>query len=235
MTKLLLGLTLSLLLLEANSINLTAKQEQDWQIETAIPKVSSSLPLGECMSEVVTPPQHLHTITLPFEAQVKKLHVALYDSVKKGQLLAELTGKDWIEIQQQFIEERLELQQQQEVLNRKSRLCREGIIAKKECITANALYKAQKSKLSASKALLKGYGASDKLINRLSNKLKISQTIPVYAEVSGKVLKLNIQSGKSTVPSDALFIILKEGALWLQMDILAKKAMLLKKGQKVQI
>ena len=233
--KLLVGLSMSILMLEASTISLTQEQEQDWQIKVKVAKSSNFLPLGEFMAEVVTPPQNLYSVTLPFEAQVKKLYVASYDNIKEGQLLAEVTGKDWIGIQQQFIEESIELKHYQEMLNRKNRLCREEIIPKKECITANADYKARKSKVNASKALLKGYGASDKMIKKLANEFQISQTIPIYSEVSGKLLELNIQLGKSTTASDILFVILKKGALWLETDILAQQAKHLKEGQNVQI
>ncbi|CAA6803845.1 MAG: Unknown protein [uncultured Sulfurovum sp.] len=233
--RLLWGLTLSVFILEANTITLTQEQEQDWQIKTKVAKSSNFLPLGEFMAEVVTPPQNLYSVTLAFEAQVKKLHVASYDSIEKGQLLAEVTGQDWIAIQQQFIEESIELNHYQQMLNRKNRLCREEIIPKKECITANADYKARKSKVNASKALLKGYGASNQMIQKLANEFKISQTIPIYAEVSGQLLELNVRLGKSTTASDILFVILKKGELWLETDILAQQSKHLKEGQNVQI
>ena len=235
MKKLLWGLSLSLLMLEATSIKLTAEQEKSWQIKTATPILTNSLSLGEFMAEVTTPPQHLHSISLPFEAQVKKLYVATYDQIKKGQILAEVTGRDWIEIQQRFIADAIELKHHGHIAERKNRLCKEGIIPKKECVSANAEHQADKIKVSASKALLRGYGASDKMINDLFRKLKISQTIQVRSDISGTLLHLNVRSGKSTNPSDALFVIQKKGALWLEADILVQKAMSLKNKERVKL
>jgi len=235
MKKLLLGLSLSLLMLQATSIELTSEQEKSWQIETTSPTIIDSLSLGEFMAEVTTPPQYLHTVSLPFEAQVKKLYVATYDHIKKGQLLAEVTGRDWIEIQQQFIADAIELKHHGHLAERKNRLCSEGIIPKKECTSANAEHQADKIKVSASKALLRGYGASNKMINDLFSKLKISQTIQVRSDIEGTLLHLNVRSGKSTNPSDALFIIQKKGALWLEADILVKKAMRLKNNEEVTL
>jgi len=233
--KILLTLCITLLSLEATTIKLSQEQQKDWQIKTATATVSTSLSLGEFMAEVTTPPQHLHSISLPFEAQVKKLHVATYDSIKKGQLLAEVTGRDWIEIQQQFIADAIELKHHGHIAERKNRLCSEGIIPKKECVSANAEHQADKIKVSASKALLRGYGASEKMIRDLFKKLKISQTIHVSSDISGTLLHLNVRSGKSTHPSDALFVIQKKGALWLEADILVQKAMLLKNQERVTL
>ncbi len=71
---------------------------------------SHKLPLGEFIAEAVTPPSLLHTISLPFEANVKKLNVAKYQEVTKGYVLAEVTGTEWIGIQQKAIAEAIEYQ-----------------------------------------------------------------------------------------------------------------------------
>ena len=235
MKKIILGAVLTLLFVNAEPIKLTAQQQKDWQIATAQPELSQSLTIGRFMAEVTTPPQYLYSVTLPFEAQIQKLYVANYDSVKKGQLLAEVTGRDWIEIQQRFISDAIELKHHAHIAERKNRLCSEGIIPKKECTSANAEHKADKIKASASKALLKGYGATNSMIHELFDNLKISRTIELRSLVSGRLLKLNVRSGKSTNPTDALFVIQKEGALWLEVEIPVKKAMRLKKGEMLSI
>ncbi len=61
------------------------------------------------MAEVVTPPQLLQTVSLPFEAQIKKIYVANFDNVKRREPLAEVTGRDWIELQKRFISDAIEL------------------------------------------------------------------------------------------------------------------------------
>jgi len=232
---LLLSLVLIPLLLEAKSIELTPQQIKDWHIKMSTPKVINNLPLGNFMAEVITPPQYLYSIALPFEAQIKELKVAQYQKIKKGQLLATVTGHDWITIQQQFIQDSIELKHHKHVAERKNRLCQEEIIAKKECLASNAEYKADKIKFASAKALLRGYGATNKIINDLFRNLKISQTIPLQSSFSGTILKLNVRVGKSTQPSESLFIIQKEGALWLEADVLAKNAMELKDGDLVKI
>jgi len=235
MRKIVLGVVLTLLLSSAEPIILTVQQQKDWQIEHGKPILSKYLTIGRFMAEVTTPPQYLYSVTLPFEAQIKKLYVATFDTIRKGQLLAEVTGRDWIEIQQRFIADAIELKHHGHIAERKNRLCREGIIPKKECTSANAEHKADKIKASASKALLRGYGATDKMIRDLFDHLKISKTIKIHAPLSGKLLKLNVQSGKSTNPTDALFVIQKKGALWLEIEIPLKKAMRLKKGERLSI
>ncbi len=57
----------------------------------------------------------------------------------------------------------------------------------------------------------------------------------VHSDVDGKVVELNARSGKSLSPSEALFVIQKDGALWLEVNILAKKASTLRDGERVRL
>ena len=235
MNKQLLFLTLFICSLHAQNIVLTPEQEANWQIKTETPESSQRLPLGEFIAEVVTPPTLLHTISLPFEANVKKLHVANYQKVSKDQILADVTGTEWIETQQKAISEAIEFNHHEHLAERKNMLCKEEIIPQTECDAANSELEANKIKVSASTALLQSYGASDEMIKTLFKELKLSQTIPLISTVSGRVVELHATPGKSTSPEDALFIIQEKGSLWLESDIEVLRTAGLKEGQKVQI
>jgi len=219
----------------AQEIQMTKEQEKNWDISVEVPEASKSYPFGEFIAHVVTPPTLLNTISLPFEANVKKLNVAKYLKVKQGDVSAEVTGTKWIEVQQKAIAEAIEYKHHAHLTERKNMLCKEDIIPQKECIAANAELEADKIRVAASKALLKGYGASDSMIESLFQKLKISYTIKITSGVEGSIIEHNATPGKSTNPEDALFVIKQEGALWLEANIEAQRTMKLKEGEKVEI
>jgi cobalt-zinc-cadmium efflux system membrane fusion protein len=235
MKKQLLLLALFTFTLQAEKIQMTSDQEKNWDIKTEAPKYSEKFPLGEFIAQVVTPPSLLHTISLPFEANVKRLNVAKYQEVTKGHVLAEVTGTKWIEIQQKAIADAIEFRHHTHLTERKNMLCKEDIIPQKECVAANAELETDKIKVAASKALLKSYGASDETIAKLFKELTLSQTIKIKSIVGGSVVELHATPGKSTNPDDALFIIQQKGPLWLETDIEAERTTKLKEGQKVQI
>lgn len=232
--KILLTLVLSYGI-QAQNITLSTKQEANWQIQVQKPKLTHTLPLGEFIAQVVTPPTLLHTISLPFDANVKKLNVAKYQNVTKGQILAEVSGTEWIATQQQAIADAIKFKHHEQLAQRKNILCKEEIIPQKECTAANAELEADKTKVLASKALLKSYGASDEMIYRLLKDLTLSQTIHLSSTVEGRIVSLHATPGKSTSPSDALFIIQAKGGLWLESDIEANRAETLTEGQTVEI
>jgi len=235
MKKVLLVIAVGLISLQAQSITLTPEQEANWQIKLESPKLSERLPLGDFIAQVVTPPTLLHTISLPFEANVKQLKVALYQEVKKGDILAKVTGTQWIAIQQKAIAEAIEYKHHSHLTERKNMLCKEEIIPQKECMAANAELKADRIRVAASKALLKSYGANGKMIEKLFTSLTLSPTTEVKSSVDGRIVSLGATPGKSTSPSDALFVIQEKGSLWLESDIEAKRTKALKEGQKVRI
>ncbi len=235
MTKLLLFTLLTFSALCAENIQMTPEEEENWQIKVEVPESSKRLPLGEFITEVVTPPSLLYIISLPFEANVKKLNVAKFQKVTKGFVLAEVTGTEWIAIQQKAIADAIEFRHHTHLTERKNMLCKEEIIPQKECVAANAELETDKIKVAASKALLKSYGASDEMIATLFKDLKLSQTMKIKSSVDGHIVELNATPGKSTSPSDALFIIQGKGSLWLVSNIEAKRTENIHEGQDVQI
>ena len=221
--------------LYAESIQMTDEQKMNWNISVEVPKLSHTYPFGEFIAHVVTPPTLLHTISLPFEANVKKLYVAKYQSVKHGDVLAEVTGTKWIEIQQKAISGAIEYKHHKHLTERKNMLCKEEIIPEKECVAANAELNADQIRVAASKALLKGYGAKQSVVDALFKNLEISNTIKITSTVDGSIIHLGATPGKSTKPDDALFVIQKKGALWIEANIEADRTSKLHEGMLVKI
>ena len=232
--KLLLSLLITISL-NAEQIQMTTEQEKTWNISVEVPELSKSYPFGEFIAHVVTPPTLLNTISLPFEANVKKLYVAKYQSVKRGDMLAEVTGTKWIEVQQKAVSEAIEYKHHKHLTERKNVLCKEEIIPQKECIAANAELEADKVRVAASKALLKGYGASDNMIDALFQNLEITNTIKLTSSVDGSIIDLSATPGRSTNPDDALFVIKEEGGLWVEANIEADRTEKLREGQDVEV
>jgi multidrug efflux pump subunit AcrA (membrane-fusion protein) len=235
MKKYILALTLLSVAAYAEKVQITTQQEKNWNINVEKTQISNSYPLGDFIAQVVTPPTLLHTISLPFEANVKKVNVANYQRVKKGEVLAEVTGTKWIEIQQKAIADAIEFRHHHHLTERKNMLCKEDIIPQKECVAANAELETDKIKVSASKALLQSYGASDKTIEKLFKELKLSNTIDIVSSVDGNIIEFNVRPGKSTKPDDALFVIKQDGPLWLEANIEAERTIKLREGEKVRI
>ncbi|MCW8895178.1 efflux RND transporter periplasmic adaptor subunit [Sulfurimonas sp.] len=216
-------------------ITLSAEEEKNWQIKTVVGKEVTHIPLGEYIMKVTTPPKLLHTLSVPYEAQIVNLNRVNFEKVDKGEPLALLTATEWIEAQRKAIADTIELMHHEHLAERKAKLCQEEIIAQKECLVAEAEVKTDKIKLSASKTLLKAYGASESMIKKVYTDLVILPNMQLLSPVKGTLLEVNIQPGKSVSPSSALFVIKVDGENWLESDIPQAVAKNLKSAQEVII
>ena len=235
MKTLLTLLIITQLALHAKVINLSNKQAKNWQIETRQATLSNSLPIGNYMLEVSTPPYFLRAITLAFDAQVSQLFVAPYQSIDQGAIVADVSSPIWIEAQTDMLSNLISLKEIQTKAYRKNRLCKEGIIPKKECTSINAMLSNANVKLSASKAVLKAYGADDETIQNIEKRLKITPTLSLHAPVTGTITTLNAQVGKTVSASTPLLIIQEAGRKWLGAFIPQDVIPTLKKHQNITI
>ena len=200
-------------------ISLTPQEKRNWQIKTVEAKEVSYIPVGEYMTTVTTPPKLLHTLSVPYEAQIIQLNKVNFEKVKKGEPLALLTATEWIEAQRKAIADTIELMHHEHLAERKAKLCEEEIIAQKECLVAEAEVQTDRIKLSASKTLLKAYGASENMIKNVYNDLIILPNMKLLSPVNGTLVQVNIQPGKSVSPSSALFVIKIDGENWIESDL----------------
>lgn len=200
-------------------ITFTPQEEKNWQIQSAKAKEITYVPLDIYMMQVTTPPKLLHTTSVAYEARVVQLHKTEFEHVKKGELLATLSSQHWIEAQKEAIDTWIELSYSKNEADRKVQLCKEEIIAQKECLIADENMKRGTIKLQASKALLRSYGATDEMMQKLFNELTIFPNIELRSLVKGVVLQTDIQVGKNISPSSALFVIKTDGENWLEADI----------------
>lgn len=214
-------------------VTVTPQEEKSWRIQTANAKEVMHVPLDAYMMKVTTPPKLLYTISLPYEAQVVELYKTEFEHVEKDEVLAILSSEKWIEAQKEAIDIWIELSYSKNEANRKAQLCKEEIIAQKECFIADEKVQRDAIKLQAAKASLHSYGATDVMMQKLFNELAIFPNIELRSLKKGVVLQTDIQVGKNISPSSALFVIKTDGENWLEADIPQAVAKTLKPLQEV--
>jgi cobalt-zinc-cadmium efflux system membrane fusion protein len=216
-------------------ITLTPQQEKDWSVITQKPERSAITPQSTLLIEVVTPPQLLQTVSLPNEVTVTKLHVNLYDTVKRGDALVDVSSPQWLEAQKSAISSSIEYTQALQNDKRKQSLCHEQIIAKKECITSHATLLSSKNALQAAKELLSAYGASAQTIKTVTTKFKVYPTLTITSSATGTIIQNSTAIGKSFSAFEPLMIIKKEGDLWIEGALGVQESLALHNNQRVTL
>ncbi len=176
------------------------------------------------------PPQNLVTISLPYAGIVKKTVLLQGMEVNKGQVIAVLEHPEFIQLQQDYLDNKSKLDYLQLEVNRQQELQKENINS------AKVFQKAQ-SEYESLKAVVSGLKEKLSLINIHTDQLQkngISKQVKVLAPIHGYVSKVNVNIGKLVNPNDVICEIVDIGHLHVELTVFEKDVTSLKVGQKVR-
>ncbi|VAX36079.1 Probable Co/Zn/Cd efflux system membrane fusion protein [hydrothermal vent metagenome] len=148
------------------------------------------------------------------KSRIHKLHINFTgDYVKKGQLLAEIYSSELLTAQHEYL---LALK------NDRSR-------------TGNAFRTSPIDLTTSSRQRLIYQGMTSQQVDKLAKSNEILDYIPIYAPISGTVIKRHIQEGQYVNEGDWLFHLADLTHLWLFADVYEEELPLVKIGQSVQL
>ena len=176
------------------------------------------------------PPQSKVSISSPFIGMLKSTNMLQGKKVKKGELVGVLEHPDYLEVQQNYLELKSQLNYQKEEYERQQLLAKEEVNAKKSLQKAESDYRVLKSKFEATKSKLK-------LMNiGIANleKGNLVSTINLYSPIAGYVTAVNTNIGAMVSPNDVLFEIADTEHLHAELTVYEKDIPKLKIGQKVR-
>jgi cobalt-zinc-cadmium efflux system membrane fusion protein len=177
------------------------------------------------------PPQNMVTVSAPLGGFVKSTELLQGMKVKKGQVIAVLEHPDYIQLQEDYLSGKNQLEFLELEYKRQEELSKENINA------AKALQQA-KSNYFGTKAKVQGLKAKLKLININPQDLEageIQNTISIPSPIAGYVTEVNVNIGKHVNPMDVMFKIIDTEHLHAEAQVFEKDIPHLKIGQLVRI
>ena len=177
------------------------------------------------------PPQNLVTVSAPWGGFVKTTTLLQGMKVNQGQVIVTLEHPDYIQLQQDYLESKSQLDFLQLEYQRQEELARENVNA------AKALQQSR-SNYSGTKARVQGLRAKLKFININPDELEkgsISSTINLYAPISGYVTQVNVNIGMHVNAADVMFRIIDNNHLHAEAQVFEKDIPKLKIGQSVRL
>ena len=175
-------------------------------------------------------PSHMATVSAPLGGYVRSAGLLPGQPVKKGQILAVIENQEFINLQQQYLEDKARLEYLELEYKRQEEL-------RKEDINAAKTFQQVTADLNTMKARMNGLEQKLALIGINKNNLlpgKISRTANLYAPISGNITTSNVNIGKYVVPSDVLFGIANKDDIHLALDIFEKDIPVIRPGQHVR-
>lgn len=176
------------------------------------------------------PPQSMVNVSVPLGGFLKSTHLLQGTRVVKGERIATVENLEFIQVQQDYLDARNQLELAQTEYNRQQELAKEN---------ANAQKTLQQAKSGFVSWSIKSNALAEKL--RLLNinpetivPEKVSSVISIYAPISGYVTAINLNIGKFANPTDVLFTIVDTDHLHAELTVFEKDLQNVKVGQKIK-
>lgn len=215
---------------EAGSVELTAAQFKTAAIAYGKPEnrqISGAVKVNGLLD---VPPQQQVSIAVPMGGFVKQTSLLQGMRVKQGQVIAVLENLDYIQMQQDYLEVRSQLEYATKEYERQQELAKENINALKTLQQAKATWQTLQAKENGLKQKL---GVLNINIPSLE-KGNIQRTINVTTPISGYVTEVNVNLGQFVTPADILFRIVNTEHLHAELTVFEKDIPKLKIGQLVR-
>lgn len=176
------------------------------------------------------PPQQKVSISVPMGGFLKSTEMLQGKRVKRGELLAVIENPEYIQMQQDYLDARSQLEYARADYERQQELSKENINAKKTLQQSKAAYESLSAKTSGLKEKIKVSGIS---LNAVE-KGNIQSSIRLYSPIDGFVTEVNANIGKFVNSADILFEIVDTEHLHAELTVFEKDVPKLQIGQKVR-
>lgn len=176
------------------------------------------------------PPQNMVSISVPIGGFLKTTSVLQGSRIEKGQAISTIENLDFIQIQQDFLEARNQLELAETEYKRQEELFEENVNAQKTVQQAKSQLANWSIKVNALTEKLKLLNIKPEALQAGS----LTSTITLYSPIAGYVTAINVNVGKFANPGDVLFTIVDTDHLHAELTVFEKDFSKIKVGQKIR-
>jgi cobalt-zinc-cadmium efflux system membrane fusion protein len=215
---------------ESNEVILTQAQFNTAGIEFGSVEMKQISGTFKANGVLDVPPQQMVSISVNMGGFLKKTDLLQGMRVRKGQLIAVIENPDFVQMQQEYLDARSQLEYAKADYERQQELAKENINAQKTLQQAKASFLSLDAKSNALKERIKVVGLNLNAVEQGH----IQSTINIYAPISGFVTEVNANIGKYVNPTDVLFEIVDTEHLHAELTVFEKDVPKLQIGQRVR-
>ena len=215
---------------EPTTVEITKEQYQTVGIELG--KITSQKLSGTIKATGVldAPPQNLISVSALFGGFLKSTDLLQGKAVRKGELIAVMQHPDYIQMQQDYLDGKSQLEFLEMEYQRQQELAKENVNSQKTL-------QQSKSQFMSMESRIKGLEKKLALINidpaTLQNS-NIRSEINIYSPITGFVTEMNVNIGAYVNPNDVMFKIVDTDHLHAELTIFERDVQRIKPGQKVR-
>ena len=177
------------------------------------------------------PPQNMVTVSAPLGGFIKYTELLQGMKVKKGQVLATMEDPAYIQLQQDYIDSKSQLEFLELEYTRQQQLAAENVNAAKTLQQAKSNYLSTKAKVQGLRAKLNLINISLKEVEQG----EIKSSISILSPIDGYVTQVHVNIGMYVQPADVMFKIVDTQHLHAEAQVFEKDLSKLRIGQHVLI
>lgn len=176
------------------------------------------------------PPQNLVSISAPLGGFVKSTDLLQGMKVTKGQVIVVMQHPDYIQMQQDYLDTKSQLEYLEMEYKRQQELSKDNVNSQKTLQQAKSQYESASAKNAGLKAKMMLVGInSEKLTSQT-----IQSAVTITSPISGYVTSVNVNIGMYVNPTDVMFKIVDTEHLHAELTVFEKDVPKIKLGQKVR-
>ena len=175
------------------------------------------------------PPQNRAVISTFAGGYVQKTPLLVGNKVRKGQVLVTLENPEFVEMQQNYLENAEQLTFLKSEYDRQKTLIEEKITSQKNFLKAESDYNRALAMYNGLKKKLQMLNINTKSVEEGS----ITSVVTLYAPIDGSVTKMNVTNGAYVSPADEIMEIINTDHIHLELAVFEKDILKVKEGQKI--
>lgn len=214
-----------------NTVQLSDKQMQSVGLTTTTVQDKTMQKLVRLNGKVEIAPSHISSISSIMGGHIKSINVINGSHFSKGQVLAVVEDPQFIQLQQDYLVTKAQLESAKLNLTRQKDLNITKASSDKTLQTAQADYSTLNATLRGLEEKLRIIGINAKGLNSSNIRSKIN----VYAPFSGFVSKILVNNGQYINPSDTLFELINPAGLLLELKVFENDVNDVKIGQEILV
>jgi cobalt-zinc-cadmium efflux system membrane fusion protein len=213
--------------LVSDVVTLTETQMKNAEITVGTYSEELVASIVKASGRLEAPPQNIVSISTPFGGFIKSMDLLQGMKIRKGQIVVQLQHPDYIVFQQNYVEQKSELEYLDAEYQRQQELAKDNINAQKSVQSA-------KSKFEIAKAKVDGLKARLQLMNLDLTKVEkgeFSSIIKLFAPFNGFVTEVNVNLGQYVNPDNIIVKIIDNQHLHAELRVFEKDIFKIKVGQ----
>ncbi|MGR8953289.1 MAG: efflux RND transporter periplasmic adaptor subunit [Gammaproteobacteria bacterium] len=218
-----------------NSITIAADHLQNLGVVLGRLEPARQIPLLSAPAKVVVPPALDYLVSSSQSGLITQLYASIGDTVKKGQVLAELNSPDLLTLQREYLKAENALQLGLLSYQRDKKLFEEGVIPERRWQETRSEYHAFASEANEHRQLLEIAGMTDAEIKQLKSSHRLSSRLKVLSPIAGTVMERMGVAGSRVDMLAPLYRIADLSELWLEINIPQERAAEVKIGDSVLV